>query len=128
MFSKFLMILLLAYLAFMISRFMTLPKGPTYPGSEYMRAAARLRAQTSFLDENIQKTSYLVIGGTGFTGSGIVQELRMRKAKSITIMGRQLPPSVEYPYGPNKEDRYPLPGVVYVKGDVTNMDALATSP
>jgi len=123
--STLLILVLLAYLAFMVSRIMTIPKGPTYPGTEYMRTAARLREQTKELDYNIQRNVYLVIGGTGFTGSGIVQELRMRGAKGVKIMGRQLPPSVEYPYGPGKENRYPLPGVEYIRGDVTDKAALA---
>eukprot|EP01065_Artemidia_motanka_P029284 TRINITY_DN35428_c0_g1_i1.p1 TRINITY_DN35428_c0_g1~~TRINITY_DN35428_c0_g1_i1.p1 ORF type:complete len:451 (+),score=178.12 TRINITY_DN35428_c0_g1_i1:63-1355(+) len=91
------------------------------PGKLYMEHLDRLRAETADVTASVQQHSYLVIGGTGFTGSAIVNDLLARGAKTVRIMGRSLPPSVEYPYNGEK---YPLKGVEYVKGDVTVKDAL----
>eukprot|EP01062_Namystynia_karyoxenos_P082657 TRINITY_DN934_c0_g1_i1.p2 TRINITY_DN934_c0_g1~~TRINITY_DN934_c0_g1_i1.p2 ORF type:complete len:458 (+),score=191.88 TRINITY_DN934_c0_g1_i1:84-1376(+) len=91
------------------------------PGKEYMEHLDRLRSETESVTEAVRQHTFLVIGGTGFTGSAIVNDLLARGAKKVRVMGRSLPPSVEYPYNGHK---YPIPGVDYAKGDVTNLDTL----
>ena len=122
--GKLVKLVLFLYVAFMISRLLKVPSGPTYPGTAYLNHLDDIRKATPELTSHVSKHTFLVIGGTGFTGSALVQDLRKRGAKKVKIMGRSLPPVLEFPYGPNKEDRYPLPGVEYIRGDVTDMKAL----
>jgi len=117
--------LVVMYLAFMVSRAMRIPKmKPQPPGEAYITRTNEARANSLNLNEVVSKTSYLIIGGTGFTGSGLVDDLRKRGAKKIRIMGRSMPPSIEYPYSFKKEDHYPIKGVEYIRGDVTDPKAL----
>jgi len=111
---------LFLYLGFFISRVMTLPTKPSYPDKEYLDVLAKHREQTKDIDSVISKNSYLIIGGTGFTGTAIVHDLQKRGAKKVRVMARTFPPLVDFPYGPNPGDRYPLPGVEYTRGDMTD--------
>eukprot|EP00756_Hemistasia_phaeocysticola_P023127 Hpha_TRINITY_DN15872_c0_g2::TRINITY_DN15872_c0_g2_i1::g.187850::m.187850 len=115
---RFILVLLLAVLGYRFSRVL----GPVVsPGEEYMAHLGKLRKETDAVSKSIQQHTFLVIGGTGFTGSAIVNDLQERGAKKVRVMGRSLPPSAEYPYNGKK---YPVPGVEYTKGDVTNKDTL----
>ena len=118
--------LLLAYALFVVGRIMRIPtSGPLHPSPEYIARLNGFRAETKAIDASIKNHVFLVIGGTGFTGSGVVEDILARGAKGVKILGRSIPPSVEYPYYPGKEGRYPLKGVEYIKGDVTDTEALA---
>jgi len=98
---------------------------PQHPGKEYLQHLERhFRDTDPLVGEFVRSTRFLVIGGTGFTGSAIVHELRQHKAGAVRVMGRSLPPAVEYPYCQGKEGLYPLAGVEYVRGDVTSKDSL----
>ena len=121
---KVLKIMILLYVAFIISRALRLPTKPLHPGSDYQKTISDFRKQTSYLDEVIRDTTFFVTGGTGFTGSALVDDLRKRGAKKIKILTRSIPPNIEYPYGVNGEERYPLPGVEYVRGDMTDLKLL----
>jgi nucleoside-diphosphate-sugar epimerase len=125
-FKTLLKILGLLYLAFVISRAVKIPSmRPLHPSNDVVTALAKFREETKAVNEVIAKNTYLVIGGTGFTGSAIVDDLKKRGAKKVKIMGRSFPPVLEFPQGPTQHDRYPLPGVEYVRGDVTDRKALA---
>lgn len=113
------------YLVFMVSRAIRLPSKPLHPGKEYLDTIAKIRQDTPELSKYISQTSILIIGGSGFTGSALVQDLQKRGVRKLKVMGRSFPPVVEFPYGPNREDRYPLAGIEYVRGDVTDSKALA---
>ncbi len=97
---------------------------PLPPAVEYLSILGNYYQTTPQISAFVKDTSFLVIGGTGFTGSSVVHELRSRGAKSITILGRSIPPAVDYPYSYGNEGHYPLPGVKYVTGDVTSVDIL----
>eukprot|EP01062_Namystynia_karyoxenos_P046364 TRINITY_DN3469_c4_g1_i1.p1 TRINITY_DN3469_c4_g1~~TRINITY_DN3469_c4_g1_i1.p1 ORF type:complete len:496 (+),score=153.26 TRINITY_DN3469_c4_g1_i1:85-1488(+) len=94
---------------------------PQSPGAEYMSDLAAIRASSAGLTEVVRQHKFLVIGGTGFTGSALVEDLLARGAALVRVMGRSLPPAVQYPYG---DVAYPVPGVDYVRGDVTSPEAL----
>jgi len=115
---------LFLYVGFLISRLLSLPSKPSYPDKEYLDVLEKHRQETSEINTVVAKNSYLVIGGTGFTGTAIVHDLQKRGARKVRVMARSLPPAVEFPYGPNPSDRYPLPGVEYARGDMTDMKAL----
>lgn len=120
-----LLVAVLFYVLFMVSRAARLFSIiPLSPSEEYLSLLDQFRLDSKHIDPVLANTTYLVIGGTGFTGSALVDDLRKRGAKKVKIMGRSFPPSLEYPYGFKKENRYPLPGVDYVRGDVTDVAAL----
>jgi len=125
MMSYILWIVLALIIYSIVSKLMIVSSAvPLHPADGYLSILNNYYESTPDLTQFAKDTSFLIIGGTGFTGSSIVHELRTRGAKSITILGRSLPPGVEYPYGPSKSDRYPLPGVKYISGDVTSIDVL----
>jgi nucleoside-diphosphate-sugar epimerase len=98
---------------------------PQPPCKEYLQHLDKYFHQTDpLLGDFVRSTRFLVIGGTGFTGSAIVHELRQRGAAKVRILGRSLPPRTEYPYCPGKAGKYPLDGVEYARGDVTNKESL----
>lgn len=116
---------LLAYLVFMVVRILTIPGESLPPGQEYMDLLERNHANTLEIDETLSAHRFLVIGGTGFTGSAIVNELLMRGAKGVRVMGRSFPPVLEYPYMRNgKPEFYPLSGVEYVRGTLTSEEEI----
>lgn len=116
-------LLLLAYVAFMVSRAVRIPgMVPQEPGPAYVAECNKFRAESSELSAALKDDVFLIIGGTGFTGSAIVDDLRNRGIKGIRVMGRKVPASPQYPY-PNG-GKYPIQGVEYIKGDVLDKDAL----
>jgi len=115
---KLILVSLLGFLGYRVSHVI---RPVVSPGEDYMQHIAKLQAETSEVTESIKKHTFLVIGGSGFTGSAIVNDLQGRGAKKIRVMGRSFPPTAEYPYNGKK---YPLPGVEYTKGSVANKDSL----
>ena len=116
-------LILVGYVLFMISRAIRIPfTKPQVPGEEYLAHQAMNRADTPELTQLLKDETYLVIGGTGFTGSALVEELRQRGVKKIKVLGRGVPPKPEYPY-PNGGS-YPVQGVEYIKGSMTDKEAL----
>eukprot|EP01065_Artemidia_motanka_P044842 TRINITY_DN6445_c0_g1_i1.p1 TRINITY_DN6445_c0_g1~~TRINITY_DN6445_c0_g1_i1.p1 ORF type:complete len:475 (+),score=124.80 TRINITY_DN6445_c0_g1_i1:76-1425(+) len=94
---------------------------PQSPATGYMQHLEATRNSTPELTEVLREHTFLVIGGTGFTGSAIVEDLLARGVPLVRVLGRSLPPAVQYPYN---EQAYPVKGVDYVRGDVTNPEAL----
>lgn len=94
---------------------------PHSPTAAYMKETGMLRSGTPELTETVRAHRFLVIGGAGFTGSALVNDLRQRGAPLVRVLGRTLPPAVEYPYD---GEMYPLKGVEYTRGDVTNYESL----
>lgn len=64
-----LLVLLLAYVGFMISRMLSLPSGPSHVGTAYLSEIAKFQKETKFLSDYVAQKSFLVIGGTRKTRS-----------------------------------------------------------
>jgi sterol-4alpha-carboxylate 3-dehydrogenase (decarboxylating) len=88
-----------------------IPNGPTSHSKQYLNLVQNIREKYPI--PAIEKHSFLVIGGTGFTGGVIVDDLIARKAKHVRVISRNLP----------KEAKRKA-GVEYVTGSITNLDAL----
>jgi len=88
------------------------PSEPLAPGHAYVAKLNELRKQTAErVDWAIQKHSFLVIGGTGFTGGNLVDDLIARGAKLVRVISRRLPTK--------KKD-----GVEYVAGSITDLESM----
>merc|ERR1711871_625578 len=74
------------------------------------------RTETKHLDGSIQKHSYLLVGGTGFTGTYLAEDLIARGAKKVSILSRKIP-------APGKR----LSGVHYIAGSITNETSMVTA-
>lgn len=99
-------------LGVVIYRISLIPSEPLAPGSAYLDKLQELRKLTSTqVDWAIQKHSFLVIGGTGFTGGNLVDDLLARGAKKVKIISRRKPAK-------------PLDGVEYVTGSITDLNSV----
>jgi 3beta-hydroxy-delta5-steroid dehydrogenase/steroid delta-isomerase len=116
-------VVLATYVGLIIRRFLKISTfKPQVPSKKYLDACAKFREETKYLNEGLKDEVFLVIGGTGFTGSALVEDLIQRGAKHVKIMGRSLPPKVEYPY--STKNFFPLKNVQYIRGDVTDVESL----
>ena len=88
-----------------------IPTGPTKHSPKYLKLVQHLRDENPI--PSIEKHSFLVIGGTGFTGGVIVDDLLARNAKFIRVISRNYP----------KESKRKV-GVEYFKGSITDLKAL----
>ena len=78
-------------IVFMVTR-PSLPTKPAPHSPEYLAHLNSLRERTEKeVGQSIQSRSFLVIGGTGFTGGVLVDDLIARKAKSVRVLSRRLP-------------------------------------
>ena len=51
----------------------------------------RVRHTTRALDASVQQHSFLLIGGTGFVGTYLAEDLLARGAKSVSVLSRKKP-------------------------------------
>lgn len=88
------------------------PTQPSAPGKEYVAKLQEFRKMTAEkVDWAIQKHSFLVIGGTGFTGGNLVDDLLARNAKLVRVLSRKAP-------------KKPKAGVEYISGSITDLDSM----
>jgi len=100
-------------LALVAERASRVPSSPAPHSPQYLARLADLRRKTSHVDGTVHSHSFLVIGGTGFTGGALVDELLARGAKSVRVLSRRVPAK-----GARKA------GVEYAKGSISDRASL----
>jgi nucleoside-diphosphate-sugar epimerase len=93
------------------NRLMRVPSMPAAHSEAYLDRLQQLRESTSTIDASLQKHTFLVIGGTGFTGGAIVRDLKGRGVDSVKVISRRTP-------------ALQLPGVKYHKGSIVDYDSI----
>jgi nucleoside-diphosphate-sugar epimerase len=92
--------------------FSVLSRTPAPPSPAFTAHLAKLRARTSAqVDPSIQSRRFLVIGGTGFTGGYLVDDLLARGAAHVSVLSRR---------GAPKNDADRRRGVLYLKGSISD--------
>ena len=62
---------------------------PAPHSAEYLEMLQGIRRETApVVDASIRKRAFLIIGGTGFTGTVIADDLMARGAKHVRVMSR----------------------------------------
>jgi nucleoside-diphosphate-sugar epimerase len=92
-------------------RYARVPTAPAPHSQAYLDRLEQLRKETSAIDGSLQKHTFLVIGGTGFTGESIVRDLKGRGVESVKVISRHAP-------------ALKLPGVEYHKGSITDYESI----
>lgn len=86
---------------------------PAAQSKEYLARLDQLRKDTAnFMGTSLTSRRFLVIGGTGFTGGVLVDDLVARGARSVATLSRRGPP------------RSPKKGVTYFKGSISDIASL----
>jgi nucleoside-diphosphate-sugar epimerase len=90
-----------------------LPSNPSPASAAYEAHLSALRQDSSHVDAALARHAFLVIGGTGFTGTVLVEDLVARGARSVRVLSRGKVT------GSKQVD-----GVEYVRGSFTDPAAL----
>ena len=72
-----------------------------------------VRHTTRALDASVQQHSFLLIGGTGFVGTYLAEDLLARGAKSVSVLSRKRPNVGKI-----------LDGVEYIQGSITDAETM----
>ena len=83
--------------ALLAQRAARIPSGPAAHSPKYLARLGDLRRETAHVDKTLQRHTYLVIGGTGFTGRNLVEDLLARGVTpgAVRVLSRKLPPASE---------------------------------
>lgn len=104
----------LLLLAIFLATRPNVPVGPAPLSPEYLAHLDKLRDSTSQqLGESIKTREFLVIGGTGYTGGVLVDDLLARGARGVRVLSRKIPKT---------KDR--KSNVQYISGSILNLDSL----
>ena len=109
--NKVVLFIVLPMAAYLFAAMPTVPNAPATQSPAYLEYLQGIRQQNPA--RAVEKHSFLVIGGTGFTGGVIVDDLLARNAKHVRVISRKLPTAAK------RKD-----GVEYVSGSITNLTAL----
>eukprot|EP00944_MAST-04C_sp_MAST-4C-sp1_P009565 g9565.t1 len=109
--NKVVLFIVLPMAAYLFAAMPTVPNAPATQSPAYLEYLQGIRQQNPA--RAVEKHSFLVIGGTGFTGGVIVDDLLARNAKHVRVISRKLPIAAK------RKD-----GVEYVSGSITNLTAL----
>eukprot|EP00936_MAST-01D_sp_MAST-1D-sp1_P001813 g1813.t1 len=106
---------ILCVVALLAQRAARIPSRPAAYSPKYLTRLDDLRKETAHVDETLHRHTFLVIGGTGFTGRNLVEDLLARGVapRAVRVLSRKVPPA---------SDR--LAGVQYLKGSITDAESL----
>ena len=106
-------LVLLLLVVFFVTR-PKLPTGPAPHSPEYLHFLDKLRAETNGqIGDSIKTRTFLIIGGTGYTGGVLVDDLLGRGAKGVKVLSRRKPKA---------EDA--KSGVQYMSGSILDLGSL----
>ena len=91
-------------------------------GSEFAEFLATARANTPSITNSVQSKTFLVIGGNGFTGGYLVEDLLQRGAVQVRILSRKGQPSKVSKVAAQAAQRGQL---VWFKGSMNDARAVA---